>query len=108
MKPSIEDRLAFVKSVEDVVRAIPRGFVLSYGDVAALAGYPSHARLVGRILADFGFDSDIPCHRVVNVNGRPAPHWLEQIPLLKSEGVTFMKDNNVNMRIHRWHPSDEL
>lgn len=108
MKRSIEDRIAFVKSVGEVVCAIPKGYVLTYGDVAALAGWPSHARLVGKILGDFGFDSEIPCHRVVNVQGRPAPHWLEQTPLLKAEGVVFKKDGSVDMRNHRWHPSDEL
>ncbi len=108
MKKSIEERLLFVKSVGDVVKAIPKGFVLSYGDVASLAGWPSHARLVGKILADFGFDSDVPCHRVVNVSGRPAPHWLEQTPLLKSEGVTFNSGGCVDMKKHRWHPSEEI
>lgn len=94
----------FVRDVEEVVRAIPAGKVLTYGDVAALAGQPSHARQVGKILGCFGFESDIPCHRVVNVVGRTAPHWPEQVNLLKAEGVTFTKSHCVNMKLHRWDP----
>lgn len=94
----------FVREVEEVVRAIPAGKVLTYGDVAALAGQPSHARQVGKILGCFGFGADIPCHRVVNVQGRTAPHWPEQLERLKAEGVTFTKSNLVDMKTHRWHP----
>lgn len=94
----------FVKAVEEVVRAIPAGRVLTYGDVAALAGQPSHARQVGKILGCFGFESDIPCHRVVNFEGRIAPHWPEQAVRLKAEGVSFTISGLVDMKVHRWKP----
>lgn len=94
----------FVKEVEAVVKVIPAGKVLTYGDVASLAGQPSHARQVGRILGCFGFESNVPCHRVVNIKGRTAPHWPEQINLLKAEGVAFTKSNLVNMTLYRWKP----
>lgn len=94
----------FAKEVEAVVNAIPAGKVLTYGDVAALAGQPSHARQVGKILGCFGFGSEVPCHRVVNFEGRTAPHWPQQIGLLKDEGVTFAKSGFVKMKLHRWLP----
>lgn len=94
----------FVRAVEEVVRAIPAGKVLTYGDVAALAGQPSHARQVGKILGCFGFESDIPCHRVVNFEGRIAPHWPEQSVRLKAEGVSFTTSGLVDMKVHRWKP----
>lgn len=97
----------FVKDVEEVVKAIPAGKVLTYGDVAALAGQPSHARQVGKILGCFGFRSEVPCHRVVNFEGRPAPHWPGQIDLLKAEGVTFRKSGFVKLELHRWMPEYE-
>lgn len=96
--------MEFVKEVETVVKAIPPGKVLTYGDVAALAGLPSHARQVGRILGCFGFDSVVPCHRVVNNVGRTAPHWPHQITLLKREGIRFTAGGFVDMKLHRWHP----
>ncbi|MDE6056992.1 MAG: MGMT family protein [Muribaculaceae bacterium] len=81
------DTVEFARTVREIVAAIPPGKVATYGDVAALAGAPSHARLVGKILGCIGMDSDIPCHRVVNCQGRPAPHWISQAALLRDEGV---------------------
>lgn len=97
----------FAREVEEVVNAIPAGRVLTYGDVAALAGQPSHSRQVGKILGCFGFESDVPCHRVVNFEGRTAPHWPEQINLLKAENVRFTKSCLVDMKLHRWKPMYE-
>lgn len=94
----------FALAVRDVVCSIPCGRVCSYGDVASLAGEPGRARLVGRILAAIGMDSDVPCHRVVNASGRPAPHWLNQSALLRAEGVVFRKNGCVDMSQSRWRP----
>lgn len=94
----------FTRAVKQIVSAIPPGKVLSYGDVAALAGSPVHSRLVGRILGDIGMNSDIPCHRVVNSQGRTAPHWHSQITLLRGEGIRLTPSNRVDLRIYRWHP----
>lgn len=96
--------LEFSESVRCIVSAIPRGKVSTYGDVAALAGSPAHARLVGKILAGFGMDSDVPCHRVVNAQGRTAPHWHSQIALLQSEGIHPEPSGRINLRRYRWHP----
>lgn len=92
------------KDVVAIVSAIPAGKVLTYGDVAALAGFPSNARQVGYILGAIGVGSDIPCHRVVNSQGRTAPHWHSQTALLREEGITFRPNGNVNMAQHRWNP----
>lgn len=94
----------FTLDVIQIVSAIPPGKVLTYGDVAALAGFPSYARLVGKILGAIGTTSDVPCHRVVNSRGRTAPHWLGQSALLRAEGVTFLPSGLIDMKCHRWHP----
>lgn len=98
------DVIDFAKSVREIVTAIPVGNVLTYGDVAALAGCPSHSRMVGKILGRIGMDSDIPCHRVVNAQGRIAPHWPSQAQLLSAEGVSFRNSSHVDLRKHRWVP----
>lgn len=105
---TVKEKMDFAQAVKEIVNAIPAGKVLTYGDVATLAGQPSHARQVGKILGTFGFDSAVPCHRVVNFQGRTAPHWPTQTPLLKAEGVTFTRSNHVNMILHHWHPDSEL
>lgn len=102
------DKIEFMNSVRDIVCAIPRGMVLTYGDVAVLAGEPTQSRLVGRILGAIGFESEVPCHRVVNFQGRTAPHWHSQVALLQSEGVKFLPSGKVDMHLHHWHPLEEL
>ena len=77
---------ATLEAVRAAVRAIPVGETSTYGEVAAAAGIPGRARLVGRILAEDGHD--LPWHRVVRANGRFAPHLAtEQAARLRVEGV---------------------
>ena len=64
---------AFRKEVYNVVASIPSGRVLSYGQIAWLVGCPRHARLVGKVLYGVSEAENLPCHRVVNGNGRTAP-----------------------------------
>jgi len=79
-----------------VVALIPRGKVASYGQVAALAGMPRHARLVGRTLRELPTGSRLPWHRVVNAALRIAPRAgggeSRQRQRLEAEGVEFVGD----------------
>jgi O-6-methylguanine DNA methyltransferase len=59
----------FAKKVYAVVRKIPKGKTLTYGQVAALAGRPGAARAVGNILSK-NYDPGIPCHRVIRADGK--------------------------------------
>jgi methylated-DNA-[protein]-cysteine S-methyltransferase len=59
----------FRQRVMEIVRAIPRGRVMTYGQVAALAGRPGAARAVGAIMAGNRIPLIIPCHRVVGKGG---------------------------------------
>src|SRR3954466_3137055 len=69
-----------------VIRPLREGEVVTYGDIAADAGFAKMSRLVGRLLATV--DDDLPWWRVVNSVGRLVPgHEREQIALLKREGV---------------------
>ena len=45
---------------------------------------------------------NLPCHRVVNGNGRTAPGWEEQRSLLEAEGITFRANGCVDMRKWQW------
>ncbi|GAA4888972.1 MGMT family protein [Saccharopolyspora cebuensis] len=85
--------------VRSVVASIPPGRVLSYGDVAELAGIRS-PRLVGRIL---GEDSaDLPWFRVLRASGTTAEHLRHrQLELLRAEGV-LADGGKVDMRRYRW------
>jgi methylated-DNA-[protein]-cysteine S-methyltransferase len=59
----------FQRELADTLRAVPRGEVVSYGELAALAGRPGAARAAGSFCAANRFAFVVPCHRVVAANG---------------------------------------
>ncbi len=85
-----------------IVQEIPYGQVASYKQIAALAGMPKNARLVGKILSVSSMYGTFPCHRVVNNAGRLAPGFDEQRALLEQEGVIFKKSGLVDMKVCQW------
>ena len=76
----------FEPAAEAVILAIPPGEVMTYGEVAAEAGFPGAARAVGGLLAKSG--GELPWWRVVAANGRLVPgHETEHARRLRAEGV---------------------
>ena len=76
------------RDIVGVLLSLPEGSVVTYGGVAAAAGYPKQSRLVGRILSLYSDSLDLPWWRVVNVQGRLVPGQENvQATLLKSEGI---------------------
>lgn len=65
---SSNKKLPFAERVRAVVRKIPAGKTMSYGQVAAKAGVPGAARAVGTIMSH-NYDDSVPCHRVVRADG---------------------------------------
>jgi O-6-methylguanine DNA methyltransferase len=59
----------FQRAVADTLRAVPYGEVVSYGELAALAGYPNAQRAAGTFCAHNRMPLLIPCHRVVSADG---------------------------------------
>lgn len=92
----------FQAEVFDIVKKIPAGQVLTYGQIARLAGKPQYSRLVGQILSHMPENHSLPCHRVVNSIGRLVPHWPIQRQLLEKEGVTFKSNGCVNLKKYLW------
>ena len=79
------------RDIVGVLLSLPEGSVVTYGGVAAAAGYPKQSRLVGRILSLYSGTLDLPWWRVVNVQGRLVPgQEKEQATLLKTEGVELV------------------
>ena len=100
--------------IYDVVRRIPAGKVATYGQVALLAGNPRWARVVGYALHVNPEPGVIPCHRVVNREGRLAPAFAFGGPeiqkqMLIEEGVLFDEEGKVPLRQFLWREgSDEI
>ena len=93
---------SFDERVYDAVRAIPRGCVSTYGRIAERCGSPGASRAVGMALHRNPMPGVIPCHRVVNREGRLAPGFAfggpdEQRLLLEAEGVEVSEDGYVDL-----------
>ena len=90
------------EKIYEVVRNIPKGKVATYGQVAILAGNPRWARVVGYALHVNPDTSTIPCHRVVNREGKVASGFAfggegVQRQLLEAEGVVFEIDGRIDL-----------
>lgn len=86
--------------------SIPPGRVVTYGQLAALAGLPRAARLAGRCLRELPADSQLPWHRVINAQGRLSlPEGSEaydvQRQRLQAEGVEWVQ-GKINLRRFGW------
>ena len=86
----------WVKTVWQVVQGIPRGHVLTYGEVARLAGMSRAARRVSQAMRRAPRGMTLPWHRVVNAQGKisfpeDSPGFQRQKELLEKEGVVFIK-----------------
>ena len=100
--------MSFYDRVYESVKRIPRGKVATYGQIAALAGSPRASRIVGGALHRNPDPEHIPCHRVVNREGRLAAAYVfggigVQRAILESEGVE-VADEYVDLDKFLWRP----
>lgn len=101
------DKQLFRDNVYTLVAQIPRGYFMTYGQIAALCGNPRGAWEVGQI-AHFG-PENLPWHRVVNKQGGLAVGWPNggreaHKAILMSEGVTVSDDFTVDIGKLQWWP----
>ena len=100
---------AFAK-IYAVIQRIPEGRVATYGQIAALAGLPRRARLVGAALRNTPENMSLPWQRVINAGGtvsRRSGLGLEegyQRHLLEEEGVRFDERGRIDLERFRWDP----
>ena len=90
--------------VYEFVKNIPRGKVATYGQIALYLGNRNFARVVGNILHNNPDPEHIPCHRVVNAQGKLAQSYAfggieAQRRLLESEGVVFKSNQVVDLSV---------
>jgi methylated-DNA-protein-cysteine methyltransferase-like protein len=96
----------FKSQVIKIISAIPKGKVMSYGQVASMAGSPKAARQVGAVLRGVEPNSKIPWWRVINNKGEISikGNWIAtkelQKKLLEKEGVII--DSNFSLDINKY------
>ncbi len=101
-QPSREEKVYMV------LAAVPSGTVVTYGQVAELAGLPRAARMVGRILGNLPKGTALPWQRVVNTAGKislpeDSPSFKTQKARLPEEGVV-LNSNRVSLKKFNWQP----
>ena len=94
--------LSFFERVYEALKQVPKGKVVTYGQLAYAIGAPRCARQVGFALHVNPSPGIIPCHRVVNKAGRLAPAFAfggeeVQAQLLEAEGVVVRDDYTVDL-----------
>ena len=90
------------EKIYEEVKKIPAGKVATYGQIAFIAGSPHWSQIVGYALHANPEPGIIPCHRVVNKEGKLAKSFAFggdniQREILKNEGVIFLDDNTVDL-----------
>ncbi len=99
----------FFDAVYEAVRAVPRGRVCTYGQVALMVGSPGAARQVGWALHCLPAGTEVPWHRVVNARGgiSKRSRWGEaerQRVLLESEEVEFDENGLIDLYRYGYTP----
>lgn len=90
-----------------ILDKVPAGTVVTYGQLANMAGAPGYARVVGNILKQLPAGSGLPWHRVINSKGRisfpeGSLRYEKQKNLLEEEGVTLFS-GKVNLNQYQWN-----
>jgi methylated-DNA-protein-cysteine methyltransferase-like protein len=102
----------FTSLVVGIIRSIPPGKVMTYGQIAACAGSPRSARQVVRILHSMSHTHNLPWHRVVNAAGRIAIPSDEgvflQITQLEEEGVEISGRGQIDLDRYRHVPEPQV
>lgn len=98
----------FTERVISLVKSIPSGQVMTYGQIARLCGSPRGARQVVRILHSMSHKYDLPWHRVVNAEGkiviRDDEGSFKQMMYLREEGVDIDDTGLLNLERYRFEP----
>ena len=105
--------MSFYDVVYNVVRSIPKGKVATYGQIAIMCNSPKASRAVGYALHCNPMPGIIPCHRVVNRDGRLAPAFAfggegAQKALLESENIEVSSENIVDLKKYLWNGSNKI
>ncbi|MGN7471207.1 MGMT family protein [Brevibacillus sp. SAFN-007a] len=99
----------FTKRAVQIIASIPPGRVMTYGQVAALAGSPRGARQVVRILHSLSKPYKLPWHRVINAKGKiglpDRDAMTLQKMLLEGEGVAVSEAGEIDLERYRHQPN---
>lgn len=98
----------FSMKVIRIIHSIPEGRVMSYGQIAKLAGSPRGARQVARLLHSSSEKYELPWYRIIGSTGQISLDWgsgrEEQMALLQREGVECSEEGKIDLLTYGWDP----
>ncbi len=101
---------SFADRVKQFIKAIPKGKVATYGQIAMMAGNPRGVRGVVWILHSSSQKANLPWHRVINRKGKislpPGDGYEEQKARLEAEGVQLDWEDRIDLERFLWRPGD--
>ena len=108
-KRAVEEGPAYRERVFDLVRQIPPGRVMTYGQIAEILGTGYTARTVGFVMHAASSSAAVPWQRVINAQGGcSTTRFLlppdQQQQLLTAEGISFDDKGRCNLKKYRWLP----
>ncbi|WP_257351221.1 MGMT family protein [Pseudalkalibacillus decolorationis] len=100
----------FTKKVIELIKNIPEGKVMTYGQIARLAGSARGARQVVRVLHSSSKKYNLPWHRVINSKGeigfQDDEGFNVQRLSLESEGIEFISEKKLDLKRYRYNPEN--
>lgn len=98
----------FTQRVIDIIKKIPEGRVMTYGQIAREAGSPRAARQVVRVLHSMSRKYQLPWHRVINSKGQiglqDEESYQDQLLSIESEGIEVGMNGVIDLEKYQYHP----
>lgn len=102
--------MSFTERAVALIKQIPSGKVMTYGQIAGLAGSPRGARQVVRVLHSMSKKHNLPWHRVINSKGeigfKDEEMYVVQKLLLEAEGILVSSDGKLDLKVYLYEPDE--
>ncbi|AWD68128.1 MULTISPECIES: MGMT family protein [Priestia] len=100
--------MSFTERTVALIKQIPHGKVMTYGQIARLAGSPRGARQVVRVLHSMSKKHNLPWHRVINSKGEigfkdEEMHVVQKLSL-EAEGILVSSDGRLDLKVYLYEP----
>ena len=111
LKERSEKMTPFTEKAIAVMKTIPSGKVMTYGQIAEIAGNKTGARQVVRLLHSMSKKENLPWHRIINAKGeiglKDEEGRFTQKEKLNAEGIHLMKNGKIDLLVYRYQPEKE-
>ncbi|MGF9889296.1 MGMT family protein [Priestia megaterium] len=102
--------MSFTERAVALIKQIPSGKVMTYGQIAGLAGSPRGARQVVRVLHSMSKKHNFPWHRVINSKGeigfKDEEMYVVQKLSLEAEGILVSSDGKLDLKVYLYEPDE--